>query len=287
MLTGEEFFQKHQHLLEKNYPGLKLPRFLDELYRFLQWPLRRDFLPQSPGDAFQDQGINLRFFYEKVLQGTPLEYINKEGYFYQSFFDCDERALIPRSETELLVDKALSFLKEGDKVLDLGTGTGAIGLTLLQHFKLKMTLSDIDEGALCLAKQNALKLRYTFKGHSTLSFVQSNLFEQFDAQEDDRFDMIISNPPYIKKSQVNAVHPQVQKYEPSIALFIEDSEYNSWFENLFRGVHQFLNKRGYFFMEGHEDNLDQLKEMGLKYFKNIKIEKDYLDAKRFLIAQKD
>ena len=154
---------------------------------------------------------------ERILQaallraeGMPMSYITKEKEFYGIDFFVDESVLIPRPETELLVDEAISLIDKYNysSVLDLCTGSGAIAIAIGKNRKVKLTLSDISESALELARKNYGKI--IGEGGA---FVLSDLFGKING----RFDMIVTNPPYIAKKWYEGLSREV-KCEPRTAL---------------------------------------------------------------------
>ena len=154
-----------------------------------------------------------------VKAGKPLQYITNKQVFYDSEFYVDENVLIPQPDTAFVVDKALNILLSMNldrplKILDLCTGSGAIAIIISKKLKEKniefeMTASDISNGALKVAMTNAEKIVSDTK----IRFVLSNLFDEING----KFDMIISNPPYVKSDDIGKLSLDVQN-EPHIAL---------------------------------------------------------------------
>lgn len=147
--------------------------------------------------------------------GEPIQYIFGHWSFRSLELICDSRALIPRPETEQLVDHAIDSLKElqGRRVLEIGTGTGAIAISLAVEVPgLDVVATDISSNALELATVN---LNRRSEIQSTVKFVLSDLFESLDNEL--KFDLIVSNPPYVPNSV--AIAPIVRDYEPHVALF--------------------------------------------------------------------
>lgn len=150
--------------------------------------------------------------------GEPLQYIIGKWEFMGHEIITDNRALIPRPETELLVEAAFNFVKTCNrpiKMLDLCTGTGCIAIATASLAKenaidISITAADISHDALELAKNNATAL-----GFEKIEFIQSNLFENIKFNE---FDIIISNPPYIPSNEIEALDPVVRDHEPHLAL---------------------------------------------------------------------
>jgi release factor glutamine methyltransferase len=197
-------------------------RFIDELVemgierREARW-LVEEFVPggdESAHEALMSAATRRR-------SGEPLQYILGHWPFRSLDFDVDERALIPRPETEELVGVALSELVGGTSlaplIVDLGTGTGAIGLSLLVELASRGVLASliaVDESseALALARQNARKHRL-----SAVSFVRSSWFGSVDPSLKGRVDLVVANPPYVDEAEFSTLDP-VLRYEPRGAL---------------------------------------------------------------------
>lgn len=143
----------------------------------------------------------------------PLQYILGETHFYDCHLRVDNRALIPRHETELLVEECANFIQPASKVLDLGTGSGAIALAIANAFEdAQLTAVDKEASALALAKENAELLGLEARIH----FIQSDWFAQIPGGS--VFDLIVSNPPYLTDDELESASPEVAQYEPIQAL---------------------------------------------------------------------
>ena len=150
---------------------------------------------------------------EKLTKGIPLQHITRRQEFMKMDFYVDENVLIPRPDTEILVEEVINIANkmENPVILDLCTGCGAIGISIAKNVKnAKVYAVDISEKALEIAKKNAEALRVKQK----VNFIKSDLFEKVKKM---KFDIIVSNPPYIKKEDINYLSEEVQK-EPKIAL---------------------------------------------------------------------
>lgn len=150
---------------------------------------------------------------EKLVQGVPLQHITHRQEFMKMDFYVNENVLIPRPDTEILVEEVIEIAKKikNPIILDLCTGSGAIAISLAKNIKdVKIYATDISEKALEVARKNAKDLGVNEK----IEFIKSNLFEKIDKT---KFDIIVSNPPYIKKEDISYLSEEVQK-EPEIAL---------------------------------------------------------------------
>ena len=282
----KKFFEQNHSLLSANYPGISSHRLIREL---------KELSEDMKGSHFHNLPFSqTNIFFESLVKGIPLEYIGKKCYFFRSYFEMQENVFIPRSETELLVEYAVKELYSQHeklhlapiKVLDVGTGSGNILLSIAQEYPdaLEATGVDISEDALNLAKRNAFLLQYTFSKNKTFHFLKSDRLSSISQQ----FHLIVSNPPYIKQtSDRKNVHPQVARYEPSQALYLEDKSYQDWFEEFFIQVKSSLLEGGAFLMEGHEDHLEELKQIAtnINGFYSAKIENDLSAKNRYLILR--
>ena len=163
---------------------------------------------------------------------------------------------------------------------DVGVGSGVILLTLLKHRVAKRGVGfDLSEGALEIARKNAANFRVP---HA--DFTLSDRL----TQTNQKYDLIVSNPPYIKTiSHRDGVHQKVDEFEPALALYIPDADYEKWFREFFHQVSDHLVRGGEFYMEGHEDELQAqagwLREAGLS---EVEVIKDWTGRERFLFARK-
>jgi release factor glutamine methyltransferase len=228
--------------------------------------------------------IKLEKIEEDLLSGIPFDYLRGESEFYESKFYVNQDVLIPRPETELLVDMIVNEQKK-EQILfaDIGTGSGCIALSLLlKKNNWKGCLIDISDKALEVAKINSKNLRLL----NRCDFLLSDRLQKVPATFS--FDLIVSNPPYIKEStHRHLVHESVNDYEPHLALYLKDAEYESWFESFFKDIFIKLSSDGVFYMEGHELELQaqkiQLERLG---FKRVEVIQDLTKRDRFLKASK-
>ncbi|WP_248705984.1 peptide chain release factor N(5)-glutamine methyltransferase [Convivina praedatoris] len=179
-----------------------------------------------------------------LINRRPPQYLLGLAPFYGHEFMVDERVLIPRPETEQLVEWILKDLKPGTealKVLDIGTGSGAIIETLLlANSRLQGLALDISEAALSVAEHNAQRLNV-----ANISFIQSDVWQNLDQQT--QFDIIVANPPYIDISQQDKMDQSVKDYEPDLALYADNQGlaiYQTIAQDL--GQHLTTNGRAYF-----------------------------------------
>jgi release factor glutamine methyltransferase len=216
---------------------------------------------------------------ESFLQGIPFAYLLNQSEFYHHKFFVNEDVLIPRPETEYMVDLLVSGSQRFDRVADVGCGSGVILLSLLKAGVAKKGVGfDLSEKALAVSKINARRLRL----ESNTKFVQADRLTGVT----ETFDAIISNPPYIKAhAHKPLVQLSVDLHEPAMALYLEDETYKEWFQVFFEQIRSRLNPGGLFMMEGHELELqDQSQTLVALGFLNVQVLKDLSGQDRFLKA---
>lgn len=208
-------------------------------------------------------------------QGEPVEYITEECYFWTHKLRVTPDVLIPRPETEVLVETALQFLQNGDRVLDLGTGSGAIALALSSELNLRVVGTDIDRNALDLSRENVDRLGID------IELVQSDWYSSVEG----RFDVIVSNPPYVASDDLLLTQSDL-RYEPRIALASEKNGLGA-LENVVLGSTEYLEEGGWLLVEHGYDQRDQVLCMFSKAgFHDINRRNDYSDIPRVVFGQK-
>ena len=212
---------------------------------------------------------------KKRAEGTPLWYIVGDTEFYGYTFKVDSRVLIPRPETEELCEYALSFIKDGDSVLDLCTGSGAIAVTLAKKSGAIVFASDISEGALEIASENA-----QLNG-ATVQFIHSNLFESIEG----KFNLIVSNPPYIPTEDIKGLDKEVRDYEPALAL---DGGLDGldFYRAIAMNAIDYLEDSGILIMEFGIGQASDIATLLQDNFTEIEIKKDLSGIERSIKAKK-
>ncbi len=198
------------------------------LYRFMKGMSKKDFLLNWQYEANDDDCEDFFKIIERRASGVPTQYITGAQSFMGHTFKVDESVLIPRQDTETMVEDALELIDKGTirgeavaekkswDVLDLCCGSGAIGLSIFLDAgkKTKVTCSDFSKDALATARKNAFTL-----GAEKVKFVHSDLLQSFKGKfKNQKFDLIISNPPYIKSDVIPTLQREVKDHEPMMAL---------------------------------------------------------------------
>ena len=216
---------------------------------------------------------------ERRVKREPVAYILGNWDFMGLNFKVNSNVLIPEQDTEVLVEEAMRYTEDGFKVLDLCTGSGCIALSLLNYTNdTRAVCTDISGEALDVAKENAESLRLSDR----VTFVKTDLFPGEDMG---KFDIIVSNPPYIATKVIETLAPEVKDYEPRLAL--DGSEDGLLFyRRIVDSVHKYLFSSGYLFLEiGYDQGkalTDMLKENGR--FHDIEVIRDYAGNDRVVRA---
>lgn len=219
--------------------------------------------------------IELKKINDKINEGYPLQYAIGKWNFYGLDLLVDNRALIPRYETEILVDLIINDNSNNKKILDIGTGSGAISLALSKNLKNSKILGvDISKDAIDLANENKIKLNI-----SNVEFKESDIFSNID----EKFDIIVSNPPYINKEDFEKLDNKLY-YEPQNALYGgEDGLY--FYKKIIKNAKNFLNKNGKIYLEIGYDQKNSISNLLEEYgYKQIKSYKDFNDFDRIIKA---
>ena len=226
---------------------------------------------------------------QKRIDKIPLQYITKHQEFMGIDFLVEKGVLIPRPETEILVEEVIGRLKNYKysnnlKVVDLGTGTGIIAISIAKFIKdIIIYATDISKKSLQIAFKNAQRHYCKDK----IIFLQGDLFEPFIGRIKKRsLDGIISNPPYINSYDFKLLPPEIKNNEPEIALYggIDGLDY---YRKIIRKSPQYLKKNGFIALEIGLSQYQKIEEMVLKnenYKQNVEIIKDYSGIERVVIA---
>jgi len=222
----------------------------------------------------------------ELQQEKPIQYITGEAWFYGLRFEVNENTLIPRPETEELVE---FILKETSNfqlpasslnILDIGTGTGCIPISLKANLpQANFSAIDVSEQALEVAKRNATANKVE------INFILTNILEVEDLNQ--HFDIIVSNPPYVRNLEKQEIKKNVLDYEPHLALFVEDTDALLFYRKIAQLALKNLSPNGLLFFEINQylgkETVELLENLG---FKNIELKKDIYDNDRMIKCKK-
>lgn len=220
---------------------------------------------------------------EKLTNGIPLQHITHRQEFMKMDFYVDKNVLIPRPDTEILVEETIKIANEikNPVILDLCTGSGAIGISIAKNIPdAKIYAIDISTKALEIAEKNAKKLG-TIK---QMNFIESNLFEKIKSQ---KFDIIVSNPPYIKKNDINYLSKEVRE-EPEIALD-GGNDGLEFYRKIIKEAPNYLKLGSYLCLEIGYDQKQEVFDIFKDYktYSDIYSKKDLYGNDRIIIARLD
>jgi len=245
---------------------------------------KTDLLLKQEENINQSDLLKLYDCAKALKKNQPLQYILKKAWFYNLDFYVDKAVLIPRPETEELVDLILKENENPQTILDVGTGSGCIPITLKKHRpSANISACDISKNALMVAEKNALK-------HQTkINFITVDVLSgKFESAFEGDFDIIASNPPYIKSSERESMSPNVLEYEPHLALFVEDSDACIFYKKIIDFCSKKLKAGGKLYFELNPDTANEVYNYASNsdIFSKILLEKDMSGALRFLKAIK-
>ncbi len=227
--------------------------------------------------------LDIHFGVKKLAEYQPLEYIIGEVQFYEHRFFVDKSVLIPRPETEELVDfvwKNAASITSKPKILDVGTGSGCIAVMLSLLLDASQTAVDISEDALSVAKKNA------YYHNVEIQFIKAD-FLQSDSWGllPDDFDIIVSNPPYILNSEKSLMKSNVLDFEPSLALFVPDSNPLVFYEAILQFSLNHLKINGLVYVEINENQGKATAALFKSHFKVVNLIQDLNGKDRFVLAK--
>ena len=237
--------------------------------------------------VFQEHLAPYRELIKKRLAHTPVSYLTNRKEFMSLDFYVDERVLIPRPETEQLVETILTEKTgDSDSLLELGTGSGIIATSLAVHQpEWNIIATDISEPALAVAQKNA----ETHARTAQIKFLSGDLFEPIKAMDptgEIRFDWIVCNPPYIKKTEWDTLSPDVREYEPEIALFAGDDGLTV-IRRLIAEAPEYLAPNGKLIIEIGDTQGDTVRPLidAEPAYCTYELLKDYAEKERIVLAR--
>lgn len=278
--TLKEAFQNFQSLIQRNY-DIDEARSIAQIvfkeilgYDTIQLILNENDLLPAP--LFEQ----LDYIAFQLNEHKPIQYIIGHTEFYGLNFEVNENVLIPRPETEELVDWVIKDHKDSKslKILDIGTGSGCIPISL--KFNLPYAdvhTIDISTDAIAVAKKNANKNKVD------INFIQQDVLAMSSISDD--FDIVISNPPYVLESEKVEMRRNVLDYEPSLALFVSNTDPLIFYRKIIQLVETYSNKPTNLYFEINESYADELiKLLNIQNWQHIELRKDIRGKDRMLKA---
>lgn len=233
------------------------------------------FIPSNEIDYTSEISSDIK----QLKKGKPVQHITGKAFFYNDFFMVNENTLIPRPETEELIELIRNDYNPETELslIDLGTGSGCIPISLAKLFlNSNVSAIDISEKALEVAQSNAQNLNVK------IDFYQQNLLE--DIQLNQKFDVIVSNPPYIRNLEKKEMHQNVLNFEPHLALFVENENALIFYERVLVFAENHLNQNGTIYCEINQYLGQETKQLFEKNYEFVTIYKDISGNDRMLKA---
>ncbi len=270
-----------KQVLDGIYPQVEIKNFVWFVFEHLFAYSKIDIIMNETRELDSDQQTFCNDALDKLKQQVPIQHIIGSTEFYELNFNVNKHVLIPRPETEELVHWILGDNKlSTPKILDIGTGSGCIPISLKKNIpKAEISAWDISPEALDVAIGNA-----------NLNTVEIN-FELMDAlnpviSNDNKYDVIVSNPPYIRALEKKLMHQNVLSHEPHLALFVKDNDPLLFYRAISKLAFETLNTNGCLYFEINEalgkETCDLMRGIG---FKNIELRKDLFGKDRMIKGQ--
>ena len=248
--------------------------------------LKRVDVALNPNFELSDAAIEKwNIILAQLQQEKPIQHITGEAWFYGLKFEVNENTLIPRPETEELVEWIIESIKSEVQsrkleILDIGTGTGCIPISVKTNLpQANVSAIDVSEKALEVAKRNAASNKVE------INFIQTNILEVEDLNQ--YFDVIVSNPPYVRNLEKEEIKKNVLDYEPHLALFVEDTDALLFYRKIAQLALKNLSPNGLLFFEINQylgkETVELLENLG---FKNIELKKDIYGNDRMIRCEK-
>ncbi|AWW00166.1 peptide chain release factor N(5)-glutamine methyltransferase [Arcticibacterium luteifluviistationis] len=214
---------------------------------------------------------------DRLNTQEPLQQIIGFTYFRNRKFSVSKDVLIPRPETEELIDLVKAFETSQPSIIDIGTGSGCIAISLaLEIPEATVSALDVSKNAIKIAEQNAIELK------TKVNFIETN-FLKYD---DGNFDIIVSNPPYIKDSERKEMSKNVLDFEPALALFVKDENPLIFYSALAKYAKNHLNKDGFICVEINSYLGQETKDVFINAgFKDVTLIQDFYNKDRFITAK--
>ncbi|MFN0048313.1 MAG: peptide chain release factor N(5)-glutamine methyltransferase [Cytophagales bacterium] len=278
-MSVKPFFDLARASLSSIYAVSEAQEISFLLLNFLTGFSKTDILSEKSFLAFNE--IEFNDLVSRLLKHEPIQYVIGKAVFFGRDFLVTKNTLIPRPETEELVAIIIkeNSLKSNLKILDIGTGTGCIPISLcLQMSDNEYFAIDISNDALAVAKQNAFAL------NANIHLISADIL-QIQKLTEEKFDIIVSNPPYVLESDKVEMDANVLDFEPEMALFVPDQNALLYYDAILRFSMHNLKVGGKVYFEIHEKKGQEMQQLMKKYhFYDTEIKNDFNNKARFAIA---
>jgi release factor glutamine methyltransferase len=287
-MTTAEIYNDFKNKLKTIYDDREADNISDWVFENVtglkKWERRENQNKEINETEFE----KLKNYLEELLKHRPVQYILNEAWFYKMKFYVNEHVLIPRPETEELVEWIINDAKferannsKQTNIIDIGTGSGCIPVSLKKELpESNVTAIDLSEKALLVAKKNAVQL------DAAVDFFLIDFLKKEEWETLSEYDIIVSNPPYIPINEKEILAKNVTDFEPEIALFVDDNDPFIFYKNISKFAKSHLKENGKIYVEVHEEYASEVKNL----FENAgfisEIKKDIYGKERMVKALK-
>lgn len=295
MMTSVEQYKDFVERLKTIYDERESANIADWVFDSIANNKRLDRFTHKEKEFSNSTIQQLNAVLQRLLAHEPVQYILGEAWFYKMKFFVNEHVLIPRPETEELVEwvveeirnKKLEIRNKGvsqlitnySTILDIGTGSGCIAVALKKELQnAEVFAVDVSEDALQVAKKNALDQ------NAVINFIQFDFLNEDVWLTLPTFDVIVSNPPYIPEDEKNKLAKNVTEYEPHLALFVANDDPFIFYKKIASFAAMHLKQNGKFFVEVHEDYSEEVQQIFAKKNFTTEIKKDMYGRERMIKA---
>lgn len=278
-MTWNEYYRHYLQQLQSIYTLEEAAAITGRIFEN-KTGISRKHIVCNPGNAIHDEHKKtLDAALMQLLTHQPLQQITREAWFYQLQFAINEHVLIPRPETEELVKWILDENERDVSVLDIGSGSGCISVTLKKQLKnAEVTSVDVSSEALLIANQNAVSNK------ASITFIQLDFLNNDNWQQLSCYDIIVSNPPYIPYAEKEKMDKNVTAFEPHTALFVPSHDPLLFYKHIAAFAQTYLKKEGRVYVEIHEDFGTETAQVFSPIFKKVEIKKDINGKDRMIKA---
>lgn len=278
MATRREIFLQLRDIASELY-GEEEGRQIAEMIVLAKGAITRNEFLIEPNKELEIKDIDT--IIAQLRKWRPVQYIIGVASFDDMDLEVGEGVLIPRPETEELVEWIASEARQNAMIVDVCTGSGCIAIALRRRLSGSRVWGiDISKGALNIARHNAQKFA------PSVEFMEGDALGDFSQLVDGKVDVVVSNPPYIPISHRELMRPNVTEHEPSIALFVDDNDPLLFYRSIARRARTMLRKGGKLYFEIYENFADEMRVMlSTEGYSNIVVREDFRGKQRMVCAE--
>lgn len=280
-MTIKELYRNFLLQLQKIYRLSEATSITDWVFE-KRASLKRSDILKNPGKVITPVAAQLiEDALHQLLQHKPVQYVLGEAWFYNMKLKVNEQVLIPRPETEELVEQLIKDRRSkltDPAILDIGTGSGCIPIAIKKHLPASIITSiDVSETAISVANENANLY------NALITFKQINFLDERQWESFPMYDIIISNPPYIPFKEKEKLNKNVSVYEPPLALFVPDKTPLIFYEKIAAFGTMNLKPAGKIYLETHEDYAEKVASLFRKDYETVMVKKDIYGKERMVL----